>query len=101
MNSLNALSEDCSLLVVPPHKNLYLIAAVVASIAAHLLILYIPPLASIFSVAPLTWREWKLVLWFSFPVIIIDELMKIIGRIMNGRKRVVQVDEAVPLLSVN
>ena len=101
LNSLNALSEDCSLLVVPPHKNLYLIAAVVASIAAHLLILYIPPLASIFSVAPLTWREWKLVLWFSFPVIIIDELMKLIERIMNGRKRVVQVDEAVPLLSVH
>ena len=101
LNSLNALSEDCSLLEVPPHKNLYLIAAIVASITSHLLILYIPPLASVFSVAPLTWREWKLVFWFSFPVIVIDEVMKLAGRIMNKKKRVVHVDEAVPLLSVH
>ena len=86
MNSLNALSEDCSLLVVPPHKNMYLVGAIAASFLAHFMILYIPPLATVFSVAPLTWREWKLVLMFSFPVILIDEVLKFVGRMMNKKK---------------
>ena len=86
MNSLNALSEDCSLLVVPPHKNMYLVGAIAASFLAHFMILYIPPLATVFSVAPLTWREWKLVLMFSFPVIVIDEVLKLVGRLMNKKK---------------
>ena len=34
LNSLNALSEDCSLLVVPPHKNMYLVGAIAASFLA-------------------------------------------------------------------
>lgn len=86
LNSLNALSEDCSLLVVPPHKNMYLVGAIAASFLAHFMILYIPPLATVFSVAPLTWREWKLVLMFSFPVIVIDEVLKLVGRLMNKKK---------------
>ena len=102
MNSLNALSEDCSLLVVPPHKNMYLVGAIAASFLAHFMILYIPPLATVFSVAPLTWREWKLVLMFSFPVIVIDEVLKLVGRLMNKKKlREKEVNmEAIPLLSV-
>ena len=99
-NALNALSEECSLLVVPPHKNMYLVAAIVASFIAHFCILYIPPLASIFSVSPLTWREWKLVLWFSFPVIVIDEVLKLVGRLMDKKQRQNHVAEAVPLLSI-
>ena len=102
LNSLNALSEDCSLLVVPPHKNMYLVGAIAASFLAHFMILYIPPLATVFSVAPLTWREWKLVLMFSFPVIVIDEVLKVVGRLMNKKKlREKEVNmEAIPLLSV-
>lgn len=102
MNALNALSEDCSLLVVPPHRNMYLVAAVVASLLAHFAILYIPPLAAVFSVAPIGWHEWKLVLLFSFPVIIIDEVLKFVGRylVKINEKRSSEV-EAVPLLSIH
>ena len=50
-SALNALSEDCSLLVVPPHRNLYLVAAILASFLAHFAILYITPLAKVFFVA--------------------------------------------------
>ena len=50
-NAFNALSEDCSLLVVPPHRNLYRVAAILDSFLAHFAILYIPPLAKVFSVA--------------------------------------------------
>ena len=98
---LNALSEDCSLLVVPPHKNMYLVGAIAASFLAHFAILYIPPLATIFSVAPLSWREWKIVFAFSFPVIVIDEVLKLIGRVMNKMKSREREVEALPLLSIH
>ena len=101
MNSLNALSEDCSLLVVPPHRNMYLVAAIAASFIAHFAILYIPPLATVFTVYPLSWREWKLVLLFSLPVIILDEVMKFIGKYVLGRTRRHENGvETVPLLSI-
>ena len=99
-NALNALSEECSLLVVPPHRNLYLVGAILGSFAAHFMILYIKPLASVFSVAPLSWSEWKLVMIFSFPVILIDEVMKLIGRMLNRQKIKEKEIEATPLLSV-
>ena len=79
-NALNALSEEASLLTMPPHRNLYLVLAILGSFLAHFCILYIPVLASIFSVAPLTWHDWLIVLAFSFPVILIDELLKAITR---------------------
>ena len=85
MNALNALSEECSLLVVPPHRNMYLVGAIAASFLAHFAILYIPFLASIFSVTPLTWHDWKLVLGFSFPVILIDECLKYVTRFMSKK----------------
>ena len=100
-NALNALSEEASLLVVPPHRNLYLVGAILASFAAHFMILYIKPLASVFSVAPLSWSEWKLVMIFSFPVILLDEVMKLMGRIMTHRKQRHRIVEAVPLLSID
>ena len=101
-NALNALSEDCSLLVVPPHRNLYLVAAILASFIAHFAILYIPPLAKVFSVAPLTLHDWKLVLAFSFPVILIDEVLKCIGRHLGDRLQGKEKSrESVPLLSVD
>ena len=102
MNALNALSEECSLLVVPPHRNMYLLAAIAASFIAHFAILYIPPLAAVFSVAPIGWHEWKLIFIFSFPVIIIDEVLKFVGKyiLKNSNKHSSEV-EAVPLLSVH
>ena len=99
-NALNALSEDCSLLVVPPHRNLYLVAAILASFVAHFAILYIPPLAKVFSVAPLTLHDWKLVLAFSFPVILIDEVLKCVGRQLNKRSSHEAEVESTPLLSI-
>ena len=86
LNAMNALSEDNSLLVIPPWVNPWLLLAIIASIGSHLFILYVPVMNSIFGIAPLTLYDWKLVLLFSFPVILIDEVLKTIGRIMNERE---------------
>jgi len=54
LNAMNALSEDNSLLVIPPWVNPWLLLAIVASIGSHLFILYVPVMNSIFGISPLT-----------------------------------------------
>jgi len=81
LNAFNALSEDGSLVQMPPWKNPFLIVAVMGATALHFLILYQPMLAKIFGVCPLDEHDWWLVMYFSFPVILIDEILKFFGRI--------------------
>jgi P-type Ca2+ transporter type 2A len=79
-NALNALSENCSLLVLPPWSNPWLLGAIAVSVILHLIILYTPPLALMFSVVPLSWVEWKMVLVLSAPVVLVDEVLKCVTR---------------------
>lgn len=83
LNALNALSEDNSLLVIPPWINPWLIVAIFGSIGSHMLILYVPFFAKIFGIAPLNFKEWMMVLAFSAPVILVDEVLKFFARAMN------------------
>ena len=76
-NALNALG-DSSLLVVGPLSNPYLLGAIVLSFLLHFLILYVPWLASIFGVAPLDLWSWKLIVAISMPIVLVDEVMKIV-----------------------
>ena len=85
LNALNALSEDGSLLQTPPWANPWLILAMMGSILVHFVVLYTPFIAQIFSVTPLDWHDWKLVLMFSVPVIVVDELLKLVGRWRSSR----------------
>jgi len=83
LNALNALSVDSSLLEMPPWAIPWLLMAMAFSIGLHFVILYVPVLAQIFSITPLTWNDWMIVLAFSFPVILIDEVLKFFGRQMT------------------
>lgn len=80
LNAFNAISADGSLLQMPPWANPWLILAVCGSVIVHFSVLYVPLMAKIFSVTPLDWHDWQLVIFFSFPVIIIDEVLKFFGR---------------------
>ncbi|CAH9072510.1 unnamed protein product [Cuscuta epithymum] len=86
-NSLNALSEDGSLLTMPPWVNPWLLVAMSVSFALHFLILYVPFLAQVFGIVPLSLNEWLLVLAVALPVILIDEVLKFVGRRMTARTR--------------
>jgi Ca2+-transporting ATPase len=86
LNALNALSEDGSLLQIPPWSNPYLVLAMMGSVLVHFVVLYTPFIASVFSVTPLDWHDWKLVLYFSLPVILVDEALKLYGRWLNKRR---------------
>lgn len=80
-NALNSLSENESLLTLPPWVNPYLCGAVVLSMSLHFMILYVPFLADLFVITPLNWTEWKAVLYFSLPVIVIDEVLKFLSQV--------------------
>ncbi|XP_064392780.1 sarcoplasmic/endoplasmic reticulum calcium ATPase 2-like isoform X2 [Halichondria panicea] len=80
LNALNSLSENQSLLVMPPTKNIWLLGAILLSMTQHILILYIPLLATVFQITPLNLTEWFAVLCFSVPVILLDELLKFMSR---------------------
>ncbi|XP_057970568.1 calcium-transporting ATPase 4, endoplasmic reticulum-type-like [Malania oleifera] len=83
-NSLNALSEDGSLLTMPPWANPWLLVAMSVSFVLHFLILYVPFLAQVFGIVPLSFNEWLLVLGVALPVIFIDEILKFVGRCTGG-----------------
>ncbi|KAH7960867.1 hypothetical protein HPB49_024079 [Dermacentor silvarum] len=80
LNALNSLSENQSLLVMPPWTNLWLVAAMTLSMTLHFVVLYCDILNTVFSVCPLSVAEWFAVLKMSIPVIILDETMKFIAR---------------------
>eukprot|EP00162_Nutomonas_longa_P013152 comp21434_c1_seq1/m.46443 comp21434_c1_seq1/g.46443 ORF comp21434_c1_seq1/g.46443 comp21434_c1_seq1/m.46443 type:complete len:322 (-) comp21434_c1_seq1:115-1080(-) len=94
-NAFNSVSENQSILVMSPFVNGWLILAVILSMLLHFAILYIPFLANVFSVAPLNLEEWKIVFWFSLPIIAIDEILKFISRTVLPNKSVSHVPEGV------
>ncbi|KAJ8529314.1 hypothetical protein K7X08_036149 [Anisodus acutangulus] len=85
-NSLNTLSEDNSLIKMPPWRNPWLLVAMSVSFGLHSLILYVPFLADIFGIVPLSLNEWLLVILLSAPVILIDEVLKFVGRRRRRRR---------------
>lgn len=76
-NAMNALSEH-SLFVVPLWENPWLCLAIASSVTLHLIILYFPAMRSLFGVAALSWKEWMWVLIYTAPIILLDEMMKLV-----------------------
>ncbi|XP_016145999.1 sarcoplasmic/endoplasmic reticulum calcium ATPase 2-like [Sinocyclocheilus grahami] len=79
-NALNSLSENQSLLRMPPWENIWLLGAICLSMSLHFLILYVDPLPVIFQITALNVTQWLIVLKISLPVILLDELLKFIAR---------------------
>jgi Ca2+ transporting ATPase len=90
LNAMNSLSENQSLITMPPWTNLWLIGSMVLSMALHFVILYVGVLANIFQLTPLNVVEWLAVLKISIPVVLVDETLKFIAR------KFVDVEVAVP-----
>jgi Ca2+ transporting ATPase len=80
LNALNSLSENQSLLAMPPWTNLWLMASIGLSMSLHFVILYVDILSTIFQITPLSVVEWMAVLKISIPVVILDEVLKFVAR---------------------
>uniref|UniRef100_A0A8D0FGU5 Cation-transporting P-type ATPase C-terminal domain-containing protein n=1 Tax=Strix occidentalis caurina TaxID=311401 RepID=A0A8D0FGU5_STROC len=74
------LSENQSLLRMPPWVNIWLVGSICLSMSLHFVILYIDPLPMIFKLTPLDLTHWLMVLKISFPVILLDEALKFVAR---------------------
>lgn len=88
LNALNSVSEDQSMLAMAPWQNMYLIGADLLSLSLHFVILYIPFFAKIFQLEPLDMLEWEWVMYLSVPVILIDEVLKLLSRVFPSDDKV-------------
>uniref|UniRef100_A0A3P8PDE9 Calcium-transporting ATPase n=1 Tax=Astatotilapia calliptera TaxID=8154 RepID=A0A3P8PDE9_ASTCA len=79
-NALNSLSENQSLVRMPPWSNFWLLSAMTLSMSLHFMIIYVDPLPMIFKLTHLSVEQWLVVLKLSFPVIAIDEVLKFFAR---------------------
>ncbi|KAG5263225.1 hypothetical protein AALO_G00283970 [Alosa alosa] len=79
-NALNSLSENQSLMRMPPWSNCWLLGAMTLSMSLHFMIIYVDPLPMIFKLTHLNVEQWLMVLKLSFPVILIDEFLKFVAR---------------------
>lgn len=108
LSLFRSLSENQSLLRMPPWENIWLVGSICLSMSLHFLILYVEPLpvssvgspgwglsacpASwrawweffvfqlIFQITPLNLTQWLMVLKISLPVILMDETLKFVAR---------------------
>lgn len=80
LNALNSLSENQSLIVMPPWINIWLLASIALSMTLHFVILYVDILSTVFQVCPLDTNEWIAVMKISLPVLLLDEALKFIAR---------------------
>uniref|UniRef100_A0A4X1UHM9 Calcium-transporting ATPase n=1 Tax=Sus scrofa TaxID=9823 RepID=A0A4X1UHM9_PIG len=79
-NALNSLSENQSLMRMPPWVNIWLVGSIGLSMSLHFLILYVDPLPMIFKLQALDLAHWLMVLKISLPVIGLDEILKFVAR---------------------
>ncbi|XP_058873003.1 sarcoplasmic/endoplasmic reticulum calcium ATPase 1 isoform X2 [Acipenser ruthenus] len=79
-NALNSLSENQSLVRMPPWVNCWLLGSICLSMSLHFLILYVDPLPMIFKLTDLSLTQWIVVLKISLPVIGLDEVLKFVAR---------------------
>jgi len=79
-NALNSVSENQSLLVMPPWVNIWLLLAMALSFSLHFLILYVDFLNVVFNISALSFEQWMVVMKFSLPVLLLDEALKFIAR---------------------
>ncbi|XP_066486433.1 sarcoplasmic/endoplasmic reticulum calcium ATPase 1 [Tiliqua scincoides] len=87
-NALNSLSENQSLVRMPPWVNIWLLASICLSMSLHFVILYVDPLPMIFKLTHLEVHHWLMVLKISLPVIFLDEILKFVARnYLEGKLR--------------
>merc|ERR1719334_2956421 len=79
-NALNSLSENQSLVVMPPWCNIWLLLAMGLSFSLHFVILYVDFLNVVFNITPLSIDQWMTVMKISLPVILLDEALKFVAR---------------------
>jgi Ca2+-transporting ATPase len=90
--ALAAVSMDNSMFIVGPHRNPLLIVGVTVPILLHLFVVYsskfgFTGLGESFGMVPLSKDNWISVLQWSVPVLLVEEILKAIGRYIYKKNR--------------
>ena len=83
LRALCSVSDTQSLLQKPFWANRWLLGGVTMPVLLHLGVLYTKPLARIFQMAPLSKADWLTVAAFAGPLVLLEELLKLVARVMN------------------
>ncbi|XP_011206121.1 PREDICTED: calcium-transporting ATPase sarcoplasmic/endoplasmic reticulum type isoform X1 [Bactrocera latifrons] len=101
LNAMNSLSENQSLITMPPWCNMWLIGSMALSFTLHFVILYVEVLSTVFQVTPLSGEEWLTVMKFSIPVVLLDETLKFVARkITDGESPILKMHGIVLMWAV-
>ena len=92
LKALSAVSVDSSLFRVNPLDNPWLILGVAFPSLLHLGVMYsadlgVPALAESFGMSPLTMSDWKTVWSWALPILLVEEVLKGIGRYVNAKEQ--------------
>jgi P-type Ca2+ transporter type 2C len=92
LKALSAVSVDNSLLRVSPLSNPWLIFGVLIPSMLHLIVMYsgtfgFPALSESFGMSPLTLSQWAIVWSWALPVLLVEEILKGIGRYLNAKEQ--------------
>jgi Ca2+-transporting ATPase len=88
LKALSAVSVDNSLFAVGPHRNPLLILGVAVPMMLHLLVVYssrfgLNSLGESFGMVALSKNDWISILKWSAPILVVEEVLKAIGRKVN------------------
>ncbi|VEU38664.1 unnamed protein product [Pseudo-nitzschia multistriata] len=92
LKALSAVSMNDSLLKVAPWRNKWLLMGVAGPFLLHLSVLYssalgVPGFGKAFGLVSLTKEHWRTVLLWSAPIVLVDEILKLIGRRLLRREQ--------------
>lgn len=77
VHALNMRSTTKSIFKIGLFSNMYLIGAILLGFILQLAVMYIPPIATMFNVIPLTLGDWGIVLSLSIIPLAVNELRKL------------------------
>eukprot|EP00979_Chaetoceros_neogracilis_P008937 scaffold2006_cov283-Chaetoceros_neogracile.AAC.21 len=98
LKALAAVSVDNSLFTVGPQQNPLLVLGVAVPTMLHLLVVYssklgLPGLGESFGMVPLSKQNWISIFMWSAPILIVEELLKAVGRRVNEKAKLKSITQ--------
>jgi Ca2+-transporting ATPase len=92
LKALSAVSVESSIFKLGPQKNPFLIIGVAIPLMLHIAVMYsgylkLGGLGQSLGIVPLSVENWITVLKFSGPILIVEELLKFIGRSIKSKEK--------------
>lgn len=86
LKALAAVSLDNSIVRVPPWRNPWLMGGVALPFSIHLAVVYFPWLNRVFGVSAMSAQDWLTVLQWAAPILLLEEVLKAVGRYLKGKE---------------